>query len=320
MYDVLKFSVRLALRLYFGRIRADLGSAPPKDHTLLLACNHPNSFLDALVVSVHLPQRMRFMARGDAFRAPWAAKALYALYMIPIQRMSEGRAALRRTEVSFAKAQDALAQQWSVLVFAEGISVHGPGLRPLGKGAARMAYNAWQQELDIRALPVWIGYDAVHRPFADISITCGEPMSKDLFEPAPGPVFLQRFNGMLRQRLLAASEKAEARRVEQNSGRSNGKRSVRRLLFSLPAAIGLLLHAPWYFALRGCTACLTRGTVFFDSVLFALLFLSYPLWLLALTGLGLVMGLKAWAMAVLLITPLSAVALRQFSLAGARAQ
>lgn len=314
MYAALRFLVRRALRLFFGHVRVDIRSAPPAGHTLLLACNHPNTFLDALVVAAHLPYRMRFMARGDAFRSPWAAKALKALLMIPVYRLDEGRMGLGRAEASLGKAHDALAHRWSVLVFSESSAKCPPELGPLGKGTARIASRAWQAELDMQVLPVWLGYGHFHRPYADISITTGEVLAKEALPAGPAPVFLHQFNATLRQRLLDAMRKSEGSKAGIPAGTARKKGLFRKTILFLPAALGLLLHVPWYLTLRGATQKLTRNTAYFDSVLFALLFLTYPLWLLVLACIGALLGLKAWAAMALVLAPLSALALRRFSM------
>ena len=315
MYVVLRAFVYLALHLYCGRIRVNINSAPALGQPLLLACNHPNSFLDALLVATHLPHRMRFLARGDAFRDPRAASVLGALFMIPIYRMSEGRTELKRTGESFIQAQHQLDQGNSLLVFSEGIALNEAGLRPLGKATARIAYRAWQGGLDLQVLPVWLEYGNFHRPFMDVSITTGKAFGSPNINAESEATFLRRFNGTLHRRLLEIPERNQVQQTTQPTGRDRIDRAAVKSLLFLPALVGLLLHAPWYFPLRGFLAYRTQGTVFFDSVLFALLFLTYPLWLLVLLGVGTLLSLKAWAVAVLIIAPLSALALRKFKLA-----
>lgn len=314
MYRALRASIRAGLHLYCGRIRVDVRSAPSADAVLLLASNHPNSFFDALVIATHLPHRMRFLARGDAFRDPRAAKVLRALFMIPIYRMSEGRTELKRTADSFDRAQEDLEQGGSVLVFSEGLSVNEPGLRALGKGTARIAYRAWHSGLDVQVLPVWLRYDTFHKPFMEVSLGTGDVMQRSPVGPGPEAVFLRQFNHELRERLLSTAATVHTARTHYLNQRSGALRGSRRILLALPALVGLILHAPWYFPLRAFTAGKTRDSVFFDSVLFGLLFLSYPLWLSLLVGFGAMVGFGYWAFAAIGLAPLSLVAVRSFSL------
>lgn len=305
MYTLLRACVRAALHLYFGKIHVDLGSTAPPAGAVLVAANHPNSFLDALVIAAFLPYRMRFLARGDAFRNPMAAKVLRALYMIPIFRMSEGRTELRRTEASFRAAQQDLEAGGSVLVFSEGLSVNAHGLRPLGKGTARIAHRAWGTGLDVPVVPVWLNYRQFRKPFMEVDLCTGSTLHTGGMILEPQAVFLRDFNAVLRERLLAASFRADAVLAGETT-----PNPLAKVFLLLPALAGLVLHAPWYFPLRAFTGATTRGTVFFDSVLFGLLFLSYPLWLLMLTAAGLWLGMQTWALLVWLIAPLCLLALR----------
>lgn len=314
MYRALRAAVRAALYLYCGRIRVDVRSVPSADAVLLIASNHPNSFFDALVIATHLPQRMRFLARGDAFRDPRAAKALRAFFMIPIYRMSEGRTELKRTADSFLHAQEDLERGGSVLVFSEGISVNETGLRPLGKGTARIAHRAWESGLDVVVLPVWLRYDTFHQPFMEVSISSGEVMDRNTEPIDTEAVFLRRFNRELRKRLLQTSELVDQRRAHDQAAQDRTMRNMRRAALALPALVGLLFHAPWYFPLRAITAGKTRGTVFFDSVLFGLLFFTYPIWLLVIVALAAFAGLGWWTLIAFALVPLSLMSLRWFRL------
>ncbi|MBS1654119.1 MAG: 1-acyl-sn-glycerol-3-phosphate acyltransferase, partial [Bacteroidetes bacterium] len=57
---------------------------------LLLACNHPNSFLDAIILDVLFDQPVYSLARGDVFKKPFYIRLLTALKILPVYRTSEG--------------------------------------------------------------------------------------------------------------------------------------------------------------------------------------------------------------------------------------
>lgn len=301
MYRALRACIHLALRLYCGRITVELQPDSPPAGPVLLASNHPNSFLDALIIATHLPWRLCFMARGDAFRKPWAARLLGALYMIPVYRMSEGRAELRRTERSLATAFHLLEGGRSVLMFPEGISRTTMELQPLGKGAARIALRAWRAGLCVPVLPVRLHYSSFHRPFPKVQVRMGTAIL-----PADVPItddaaFLNNFNALLKERLMDA----DATPVERQD-----RQELVRTVLAAPALAGLVLHAPWYYGMRALAARWPKDPLFFDSVLFAWLLLTYPLWLLVLTGMGLLLGLGAWSALVWLLAPLCVLALK----------
>ena len=57
---------------------------------LLIAANHPNSFLDAIILSTIFKRPVYSLARGDAFVKPFYKKLLLSLNMFPVYRISEG--------------------------------------------------------------------------------------------------------------------------------------------------------------------------------------------------------------------------------------
>jgi len=312
MYLILRATVRVALHLYCGRIRVRQAEALPRHGVLLLASNHPNSFFDALIIATHLDRRMYFLTRGDVFRKPRIARLLLAMNMIPIHRMSEGRSELHLTEGSFLRSNDILREGSSILIFSEGLSVNENGLRPLGKGTARIAFRAWygSEPIELVVVPIWLRYDTFHRPFMDVTLATGALMRALNEAPNSEPNFLRSFNKKLERDLVATGEFADR---SIGPFQEPARRSlIGNVIVGTLTVIALLLHAPWYFALRAYTAKKTNGTVFFDSVLFGLLYLTYPIWLMVLVLVTKLLG-GSWleALIVALNAPLWVYALRR---------
>ncbi|MEO8583759.1 MAG: 1-acyl-sn-glycerol-3-phosphate acyltransferase [Flavitalea sp.] len=163
----MKIWIRLGLLLFCRKIIFNNPAILKRKGPLLLACNHPNSFLDALIVGSYFKRPVHFLTRGDAFRKPLVKKILTALNMIPIYRLSEGREHLALNDATFEKCGDILSGGGIVLIFAEGLCVNQWALRPLKKGAARIAWNVLtvhgiQDELNI--VPVGINYSGFIEP------------------------------------------------------------------------------------------------------------------------------------------------------------
>src|ERR1700741_4928874 len=57
---------------------------------LLLASNHPNSFLDGVIMDALFEQPIWSLARGDVFKKPFYIKLLTALKIMPVYRNTEG--------------------------------------------------------------------------------------------------------------------------------------------------------------------------------------------------------------------------------------
>lgn len=325
-YLPLKIAVRLALKLYCPRVYTEGISVLGQPGPLLLASNHPNSFLDALLIASRCRSKTFILVRGDVFKKKWADYLLRRLYCLPIYRMSEGRSLLGRNGNTFDSCLDIFKKGQNVLIFCEGVCENEWALRAIGKGTARLAFLAWQrQELSrLPVIPLGLSYQNFDSAGKTVFLLAGEELHADLFREPEDAKKLNRFNERLRHALhrlilqlpsgnaavphlqlwmqqmrLSGKEKAgqALRELQQKvdnaapAPAARGEGDRRKASFRLAAAIlfplvlaGWLIHAPLYFPLKRLTAAKTKGTVFHDSVLFALLFVTYPLYLILLAA------------------------------------
>ena len=84
---------------------------------LLLVANHPNSFLDAIIIAAFFDQKIHSLARGDAFGKSWHRYLLSKLNMIPVYRISEGKQNLNLNYNSFEACKEILLLNGIVLIF-----------------------------------------------------------------------------------------------------------------------------------------------------------------------------------------------------------
>lgn len=313
MYAVLRTYVRVGLRLYLGRIHVDRRTAPPAGTALLIASNHPNAFLDALVIAALLPYRTHYLAPGDAFRKPWAIAPLRALGLMPVAEVAGSRDLVDHGN-SLSAVHRSIANGGSLLVFAEGRSEIGNALRPLRKTTARIALRAWEAGAALPVLPVWLRYDPPHGLYMDLYLATAPPLLRDAIEASAPARSLIHFNAVLHHRLQRTADSVEAERARSATP---GHPMVRTLLVP-PAVIGWLLHAPWYYPVRALAAARTRGTAYGDSVRFTLLLLSYPVWTALLTVVAWMAGARMAALLVPVLVPLFAAALRKYRIMASR--
>jgi len=135
---LLKIVVRLALRIFCPQIIIhEKWFLNPKGPVLLLA-NHPNSFLDAVIIGASYQRKIHFLARGDVFEHPVFGFLLRSIGMIPIFRAREGKQHLHRNQDTFQESVNILSQGGAVLIFIEGICLQTHEIQPFKKGAARI--------------------------------------------------------------------------------------------------------------------------------------------------------------------------------------
>lgn len=293
LYALLKIWARLALWLYCGKItfRYAGGNAP-----CILACTHPNSFLDAIVMGAYMPRSLHFLARGDAFRKPRVASILKAMHMIPIFRLSEGKENLQRNEETFKLSLNVLRQNGCILIFPEGICVNENKVRPLKKGTARLSASAWEEPGlgNLVIQPVSINYSSFTAVPKHIEIVFGEQIKKGDAEN------VREVNELLYNRLEAGMHPPAGRK-----GHS--------ILLALPALIGYITQRWFYVMWRNFAKKKTKNTVFYDSVVFCLLMLTYPVFVLAVTLL-LVLIAGPWGWLAFPLLPFTAWAYKEYRL------
>jgi 1-acyl-sn-glycerol-3-phosphate acyltransferase len=234
--------------------------------------NHPDSFLDAVILGAYYPRKMNFLARGDVFRKPLFGFLLRSIGMIPIHRAREGREHLHLNAGTFDESVNILAQGGSVLIFIEGICLLTHTLQPYKKGATRILEAAQQRGVQPMIHVVGIAYNDFKAFGKIVEIHVEE------FEQAPTLEHAKH-----RLDFNAAVFEQMRRLIHVPTKRIRIKKS----LF-------YYLNLPYYRWIQKNVDRKTKGTVFYDSVLFATLLFTYPIYLLLLgTGLWLA-SLPIW--------------------------
>ena len=129
-----------------------------KQGPLLIASNHPNSFLDAIIVQLYLKILFIHWHAEMLLHGRLITKILTSFNMLPVYRVSEGVENLENNYTTFEACQDIFKKNGIVLIFSEGRCINEWHLRPLKKGTARLALAAWQQNIPLEILPLGINY------------------------------------------------------------------------------------------------------------------------------------------------------------------
>ncbi|MFZ6025458.1 MAG: 1-acyl-sn-glycerol-3-phosphate acyltransferase [Bacteroidota bacterium] len=296
IYTLLKLPIRLALRIFCVEIDLINPQFKTEKGPLLLVANHPNSFLDAILIAAQFSEPVHFLARGDAFRKPWHRFLLGLLHTVPVYRLSEGRENLHLNEYAFKKVQELLAQQKIVLIFIEGICLNTHQLQPFKKGSVRIAISAINEKLSLQIMPISVSYNDFAGIGKHVRIELSKPVSaKSLLLYNQEAANMQYFNRKIFGQL---NNMIQLPCVIKQQGNN--------LFFPL-SLIGHFLHRPLYQIIKNIVRKKTMNTVFYDSVLFGVLLLSYPLYLLLLLTLMVFVHLPAIIIiAVIFIHPITA--------------
>ncbi len=267
---------------------------------LLLAVNHPNSFVDAVLLGVIMEKPVHFIARGDVFEKPAIARLLEQLNMIPIFRIRDGKDKLSLNDMTFIKSEAILREHKLLLIFVEGFCAHQTTLQlPLKKGAPRIVHDCWQQQIPVKVLPVWLQYSSFTRIGKTIDIRLGSAFGQEIIKDTDtAPQAHYTINEVTAQALQKLQ--ADTTFVHQRPA------GWRYYAFMLPALAGALLHALLYLPVCLIARRLNGSNVHYDGLVFGFLMVLYPLYLLtaalmvAWAAGGMIWGLLAAVVMVLL--------------------
>ena len=308
LYSALKIIVGFAARIFSRRIIINNPELLKEKGPLLLACNHPNSFLDAVLLDVIFRQPIWSLTRGDAFINKFVGNLLFSLKMLPVYRPSEGVENLSDNYKTFDDCIDIFRKNGVVLIFSEGLCENEWHLRPLKKGTARLAIRCQDENIPLKILPVGINYSSFTRFGKNIFINFGNLFTTDEMDAtASEGIRNQVFNNRLQKELEPLVFEIEKNDKEKQKQLLEIKPSrISKILLFIPALAGWLIHAPLYLPLKTITQYKLRNTVHNDSVLIALLVFIYPFYLLLIVFLFFFFTQCGWVFFLFLIFPFTA--------------
>lgn len=185
-YSFMRFLFSLTLKLFYKRLFVNGLENIPKDKYIILASNHPNTFMDAFIVGVFTTGRLSTMVRSDVFKNRFTSWLLNLLRLIPVYRSQEGAKNLHKNEISFIRAIEQMKKGAQILIFSEGTSIQGKKLLKIKKGTARIAFKAEEILQDeVLVIPVGINYTHFTAFRREVMINFGTPISTKKYPRNP---------------------------------------------------------------------------------------------------------------------------------------
>lgn len=141
-YSFFRKYVALTVRRCFRRFRCRGKQNIPTDGAVIIAPNHCNTLMDALVVLSTRQEPMVFGARADVFKNPIFAKFLKFCKMVPMVRARDGLRNVEKNRETMETIYEAMNNNLAFVVFPEGTHRTKHSLLPIKKGIARIALTA----------------------------------------------------------------------------------------------------------------------------------------------------------------------------------
>jgi len=301
LYHPLLFIIRIALKIFCVSIKIQNKQALQQRGPLLIVANHPDSFFDALVIAANTKYHLTFLARGDVFTKPWHNFLLRALNMMPVYRQREGKEHLYKNQNSFDASVNVLKQGGILLIFIEGTCLNKNEIQPFKKGAARILQQAVAAGVTPAVLPAVITYNGFKHFGKKIFLMLGSTVQATQFfnkSAIAENAAMERnnFNNYVMLEMISLFKEPPSKKYK-------------RPIYLFPIiGVAWFWHAPLFLMIKTFVAYKTKGTVFYDSVLFALLLFAYPLYLLLLFMLLYSIGLPGFInLLIIILHPLLAI-------------
>jgi glycerol-3-phosphate O-acyltransferase / dihydroxyacetone phosphate acyltransferase len=212
-YALVRRLTRLLLGLFYARIEVVGKERVPSSGGLIVAANHHNSIVDAMILMATFERPLRVLANAPLFRHPLIGPFLRLVGGLPVHRRQEAGDDPQKNAALFAATSAALREGGAILIFPEGRTQPEPTLQTVRTGAARLLLAAEDGAPDgfrVTLLPVGLVFD---RPgtFRDgrALVWIGPPVDAgDLADAAvPARVLTDRLSAALRGQIVEAEDR-----------------------------------------------------------------------------------------------------------------
>lgn len=181
LWHILKYYLCFVIVVFFKRNKISNIKNIQVNTPVILAMNHPNAFMDPVAFSALVyPPRVRYLARGDAFKKGIITWILESFGIIPIFRIQDGgKEGLLKNDETYTIVNHLLQKNKKIIIFAEGICIQERRLRALKKGVPRMIFGA-MSEYDLKNLtvvPIGVNYSNPSQFRGTVFFNIGEPIS-----------------------------------------------------------------------------------------------------------------------------------------------
>ena len=169
-----------------------------------------------------------------------------------------------------------LKKNQTILIFSEGLCVNEWQLRQLKKGTARLALLALNENINnVLVQPVNINYSSFKNNPKEILINFNQEIEVTTIEKTTENNFYRNFNIKLNVGILDNMiVKNDSLDIQLFIKKSN---HLKKIFLSIPAFIGFLTQYWFYKIFKTFALKKTINSVFYDSVLFGMLLIFYPI-------------------------------------------
>lgn len=138
-YACVRAIARFWVWFFFKRLGVRRPERVPRAGPVLLCINHPNNFIDSLVVGAAVPRKIHYLATAALFRNALLGRFLLRMGAIPVYRKQDDPDKMDRNVSTFEACFEALAAGRLVAIYPEGTTHAEARVQRIKTGAARIA-------------------------------------------------------------------------------------------------------------------------------------------------------------------------------------
>ena len=179
-YNILKPIVDWNLKHSYRKVEVRGKENIPTDGAVLIAPNHCNTLMDALVILRTFDNETVFGARADMFNNAFIAKLMYFIRILPMVRQRDGMRNVLKNYETQEIIVDTLKNKVRFCMFPEGRHRPAHSLQVLGKGVFRAALAAnaeFGEKMPVYIVPAGIEYGDYFRYRSTSLVTFGKPIN-----------------------------------------------------------------------------------------------------------------------------------------------
>lgn len=151
----------------------------PNDGAIIIAPNHCNTLMDALVILRSSEEATVFGARADVFKKPQIAKIMKFLKILPMTRIRDGFREVANNLKSIEEIKETLLEGVRYCMFCEGRHRTMHSLLPVSKGILRIAFATCAdapEDKPVYIIPTGIEYGDYFRFRSTCLLNFGKPI------------------------------------------------------------------------------------------------------------------------------------------------
>ncbi len=179
LYTLLQNIIKIALSIFFQKIEIRHGENVPEQGPVLFAVNHPDSQMDAFIMSSTIKRKVHYIAHAGLFANKLKAKLLRSCGVIPVARRRGKSDKIERNIEAFQECYEVLEKGGIIGIFPEGVSEMPRHIKKIKTGAARIVLESERRnnyKLGINLIPIGLHFFSRSRFRSRVLVNVGRPI------------------------------------------------------------------------------------------------------------------------------------------------